>query len=147
MLNQTTIPNVFPVIKISPLEDAKFGRFPMQRQPLALMCSAAARDWIAKNASEARAAPPKVSEGTVVLHSRPVQSSCTSNIRWLQLAPTARRSGLAQQVGKLRDIHSNRRHPRQASYRGASAGAPSAGREAVMSFSPYSVFAEGLASQ
>jgi hypothetical protein len=27
-----------------------------------------ARDWIAKNASDARAAPPKVSEGAVILH-------------------------------------------------------------------------------
>ena len=28
----------------------------------------AARDWIAKNASDAREAPPKVSEGAVILH-------------------------------------------------------------------------------
>jgi hypothetical protein len=28
----------------------------------------AARDWIAKNASDARETPPKVSEGAVILH-------------------------------------------------------------------------------
>jgi hypothetical protein len=28
----------------------------------------AARDWIAKNASDTRMAPPKVSEGTAMLH-------------------------------------------------------------------------------
>ena len=27
-----------------------------------------ARDWIAKNANEARVAPPKISDGTVILH-------------------------------------------------------------------------------